>query len=687
MPKKEARSETTLTTVVDFGRDICGDLNSAEQREWLVTNGIGGFASGTVAGVLTRRYHGLLVAALKPPLGRTLLVTKLDEIAEYDGRNYALGANRWAGGAVDPQGYRHIERFRLEGTMPVWTFAIADALLEKRIWMEQGANTTYVRYDLVRGSSPLKLALKALVNYRDYHSTTHAGDWRMEIAPVKSGLQVNAFGGATSFYLLSSAAKAEMAHDWHRNFDLATARYRGLDDREDHLCAGMFHVKQNPGESVTLVFTTDSTADVDGKAALERQRAHESELLRRWSASQAGASEDPVWVRQLALAGDQFIVRRPTDADPDGRSVIAGYHWFGDWDRDTMISLPGLTLSTGRPEIARSVLRTFARYVDRGMLPNRFPDAGEAPEYNTVDATLWYFEAIRQYFAATQDAATLRELFPILDEIVNWHVRGTRYNIKVDPSDGLLYAGEPGVQLTWMDAKVGDWVVTPRIGKPIEVSALWLNALASMSQFARALKEPPQKYESLARKTREGFQRFWNPTAGYCFDVLDAPEGNDASLRPNQIFAVSLPESPLTPDQQRAVVDVCARELLTSHGLRSLAPGDPRFVGRYAGGPRERDAAYHQGTVWGWLLGPFVRAHQRVYRDPRRAAEFLKPMAHHLKVHGLGTASEIFDGGPPFTPRGCIAQAWTVAEILSAWREIENFGHKTRPANATNAPL
>jgi predicted glycogen debranching enzyme len=675
-----------MGAVIDFGRDICGDLNSAEQREWLVTNGIGGFASGTVAGVLTRRYHGLLFAALKPPLGRTLLVTKLDEVAEYDGRNFALGANRWGGGAIDPQGYRHIERFRLVGTTPVWTFAIADALLEKKIWMEQGSNTTYVRYDLVRGSSPLKLALKALVNYRDYHSTTHGGDWRMEITPVESGILVNAFGGATPFYLLSSAAKAEIAHDWYRNFHLAAERYRGIDDRDDHLCAAVFHVELKPGEALTIVLSTEGAADLDGDAALERQRAHGSELLKRWSAPQAGAREDPLWVRQLALAADQFIVLRPTDADPDGRSVIAGYHWFGDWGRDTMISLPGLTLSTGRPEIARSVLRTFARYMDRGMLPNRFPDAGESPEYNTVDATLWYFEAIRQYFAATQDVATLRELFPALVEIMEWHVKGTRYNIKVDPSDGLLFAGEPGVQLTWMDAKVGDWVVTPRIGKPIEMSALWLNALATMSQLARALKQPAEKYESLARRTREGFQRFWNPAAGYCFDVLDAPEGNDALLRPNQIFAVSLSESPLTAYQQRAVVDICARELLTSHGLRSLAPGDSRFIGHYGGGPRERDAAYHQGTVWGWLLGPFVRAHLRVYCDPRRAAEFLEPMAHHLNVHGLGTVSEIFDGDPPFTPRGCIAQAWSVAEILSAWREIGNFSRNARPAKATNAP-
>jgi predicted glycogen debranching enzyme len=335
-----------------------------------------------------------------------------------------------------------------------------------------------------------------------------------------------------------------------------------------------------------------------------------------------------------------------------------------------MIALPGLTLATGRPQVARSILRTFARFVNQGMLPNVFPDAGETPEYNTVDATLWYFEAIRQYYAATRDTELLRELFPVLTEVVDWHLRGTRYNIRVDPTDGLLHAGEPGVQLTWMDAKVGDWVVTPRIGKPVEVNALWLNALISMTQFARALDRPTGAYESMAKRAHTGFQRFWSDAAGYCFDVLDGPDGNDPLLRPNQIFAVSLPESPLTPEQQRAVVDVCAHRLVTSHGLRSLAADQPGYQGHYAGSPRERDGAYHQGTVWGWLLGPFALAHLRVYGDPERAAGFLDPMAHHLRTHGLGSASEIFDGDAPFTPRGCIAQAWTVAELLRAWTAV-----------------
>jgi predicted glycogen debranching enzyme len=673
-------------SVVEFGREICGDLNAAERREWLVTNGIGGYGSGTVAGLLSRQYHGLLCAALKPPLGRTLLASKLEEFAEYDGRSFALCTNRWAGGAVDPEGFRQLERFRLEGTTPVWTFACADGLIEKRVWMEQGANTTYVRYDLIRASGSLKLTLKALVNYRDYHSTTRGGDWRMDITPVERGMRVTAYGGATPFYLLSDSATAEPAHDWYRDFELTIAQYRGLDDRDDHLRAGTFRATLGAGDSVTIVISTESAPDLSGSSALERQRSHERTLLDGWrTACGRLAAQAPPWIEQYVLAADQFVVRRPTEGEAERRSIIAGYHWFGDWGRDTMISLPGLTLSTGRPEIARSILRTFARYVNRGMLPNRFPDAGEAPEYNTVDATLWYFEAIRRYFATTQDMATLRELFPVLAEIVDWHVRGTRYNIKVDSADGLLYAGEPGVQLTWMDAKVGDWVVTPRIGKPVEVNALWFNALRAMSEFARALKQSATPYDLLAAQACAGFQRFWNPASGHCYDVLDGPDGNDPAPRPNQIFAVSLPESALTLDQQRAVVDVCARHLLTSHGLRSLAPGDPHYTGHYGGGPRERDAAYHQGTVWGWLLGPFVRAHLRVYGDAARALEFLEPMAHHLKAHGLGTASEIFDGDAPFTPRGCIAQAWSVAEILSAWWDASTFSAQTRSRKATNA--
>jgi predicted glycogen debranching enzyme len=668
-------AEPGLTTAtrkakVEFGREICGSLENAEQREWLVTNGIGGYASGTVSGNLTRRYHGLLVGALNPPVGRTQLVAKLDETASNDGAEYALATNRWASGAIEPKGYLNIESFHLEDTIPVWRFALADALLEKRIWMRQGENTTYVQYLLLRASGPLRLAVKALVNYRDFHASTHAGDWRMQVESVEQGIKITAFDGATPFYLLSGDAQFEPKHEWYRDCFMPMEKYRGLDDHEDHLLAAIATVELVPGQSVTLVLTTNSQTELDGTRSLAERVEYERSLCSKWQGSDAqAASSAPSWIRQLVLAADQFIVKRSLQGEPDGRSIIAGYHWFGDWGRDTMIALPGLTLTTDRSEIARRILFAFARYVDGGMLPNNFPDAGGQPEYNTVDAALWYFEALRQYFTATKDAEAISELYPALTQIINAHIKGTRFHIHVDDADGLLYAGEDGVQLTWMDAKVGDWVVTPRIGKPVEVNALWYNALKTMASLAPIAGKSAEPFQKMAEKVKETFAKFWNSAANCCYDVIEDPHiGNDASLRPNQIFAVSLPESPLSPDQQKAVVDVCARRLVTSHGLRSLAQGEPGYQGHYGGGPRERDGAYHQGTVWGWLMGPFVLAHLRVHQDRKAALSFLEPLGKQITSHGLGTLSEIFDGEAPFTPRGCVAQAWTVGEVLRAWR-------------------
>jgi predicted glycogen debranching enzyme len=659
----------TAPSVVDLGREIAGDLDAAERREWLVTNGIGGFASGTVAGSLTRRYHGLLVAALAPPLGRTVLVSKLEETGTYDGATVELATNRWAGGAIAPHGYRTIERFRLDGTTPLWTHAIADALLEKRVWMEQGANSTYVQYRVVRAHGPVRLRLAALVDYRDDHGLTRSGSWQMDVRRVERGLRVLAFTGATPLFLLSSRASAEPAHTWYHRFALPRERERGLESEDDHLHAGTFHVELEPGESVTLVLTTDAGASLDGDRAWQRRQAHEAMLIGRWSETR-GAPEAPAWIRQLVLAADQFVVARPLLDDPDGMTVIAGYHWLGDWGRDTMIALPGLTLSTGRPEIAARILRTFARLVDRGMLPNRFPDHGEAPEYNTVDATLWYVHAVREYLEATDDEGLVKELWPALESIVGWHRQGTRYGIGEDAADGLLRSGEPGVQLTWMDAKVGDWVVTPRTGKAVEVNALWYNALAAMAGFAARLGRDGSPWRALADRVAAGFERFWSPALGYCLDVVDGPDGDDTTLRPNQIFAVSLPDSPLSRTRQQLVVNACARHLLTSSGLRSLGPGHRDYRGRYGGSPVERDGAYHQGPAWGWLLGPFALAHARAWGDAITARSFLEPLAHHLADDGLGSIAEIFEGDPPHAPRGCIAQAWSVAETLRAWHAL-----------------
>jgi predicted glycogen debranching enzyme len=663
----------------DFGREVCGYLPAAERREWLVTNGIGGFAMGTIAGLLTRRYHGLLVAALKPPLGRTLLLAKLDETATYDGRSYPLFTNRWIDGVEEPDGYRYLERFHLEDTTPVWTYAFGDGLLEKRLWMEPGANTTYVQYRLVRASAgPVALSISAMANYRDYHTTTIAGDCPMEVAAVPGGVRIAAHRASAPYFILSDGAEATAQHEWYEDYFLAIEEYRGQNDVvDDHLHAGLFNALLQPGEYVTIVATTEVKADLDGNTAYARRQAYEKALLRP-ATTLAKAGAEAAAVRQLLLAADQFIVRRGTVADPDGRTVIAGYPWFSDWGRDTMISLPGLTLATGRPDVAARILRTFARFVDQGMLPNRFPDEGETPQYNTADATLWYFEAIRAYHAATGDDGLLQDLWPVLVDIIEWHRHGTRYQIRQDPVDGLIYAGETGVQLTWMDAKVDDWVVTPRTGKPVEINALWYNALRIMAHFARHLGPMAPgggNYDDLADVTERGFQRFWRLPDGPCYDVLDGPDGPDPSLRPNQLLAVALPHTPLTAVQQKAVVDICARHLLTSHGLRTLSPDEPGYLGHYRGNQKQRDAAYHQGTAWSWLMGPFAAAHWRVYGDAELARCYLRPLLGQLAGHGIGSISEIFDGDAPFTPRGCPAQAWGVAELLRLWYFFPNLGN------------
>jgi predicted glycogen debranching enzyme len=494
----------------------------------------------------------------------------------------------------------------------------------------------------------------------------------MSVTAIAGGFRVDAFEGAPPLFMLAPGAAATPAHTWYENFELARERERGLDDREDHLHAGTFAARLDPGRPLTLVMSMDPSAATDGDAALERRRRHDTSLVATARAARPGADPEPAWVEQLTLASDQFVVARPRADAPGGMTIIAGYPWFGDWGRDTMIALPGLTLTTGRPDIATRILRTFAAFVDRGMLPNRFPERGEAPEYNTVDATLWYFEAIRACHAATRDDGLLEDLVPVLERIVEAHVRGTRYGIGVDPADGLLHAGEAGVQLTWMDAKVGDWVVTPRTGKPIEINALWYNALRTMAAFARRLGRSPEPWAGMAARVAGSFGRFWHDGRSDCYDVVDGPDGDDASLRPNQVFAVSLPFTPLTPERQRGVVDACARHLLTSHGLRSLAPGDPRYRSSYGGDRRTRDSAYHQGTVWGWLLGPFALAHFRVYGDRDVARSFLEPMAHHVAAYGVGSVAEVFDGDAPFRPGGCIAQAWSVGEILRAWHLLRS---------------
>jgi predicted glycogen debranching enzyme len=649
--------------MIHFGREITGVFDLAARREWLVTNGLGGWASGTVSGANTRRYHGLFVPALNPPLGRTVLVSQLNEHVTTGNQAFPLSSNEYGSGTIGPHGYRHIESFRLDGLIPTWTFAVDDALLEKRVWMLHGHDTTLVTYTLRRAAHPIVLDVLAMVTHRDAHVETRGGGWQPNVSPIPNGAQIQA--GEVEFRLLANRGDFTPLRDWHWDIKHRVETERGLPDREDQFAAGIFTAELAPGETFALVATLDPNPSLDWEAALAAERARAAGLV-----AQAGMQSEPEWIQQLVLAADQFVVKRGA-----GQTVIAGYHWFGDWGRDTMIALPGLTLATRRYDVAADILRTFARFVSEGMLPNRFPDEGEQPEYNTVDATLWYFHALDRYVEASGDDDLARELSPMLEDIVGWHMRGTRYRICMDEVDGLIYAGEPGVQLTWMDAKVRDWVVTPRIGKPVEINALWINALRVMETLCRRLNLAAQHpYAELAARATASFGKFWYAEGGYLYDLIEGPEGRDAALRPNQLFAISLPHAPLAAQEHalriRSIVDACAAHLLTSYGLRSLSPGHPAYVGEYMGERIQRDAAYHQGTVWGWLVGPFVDAHLRAYGDPEAARSFLAPFEHHLSDFGLGSIAEIFEGDAPFRPCGCIAQAWSVAEVLRAWRVV-----------------
>ena len=648
--------------MICFDRNACGDLERAKQLEWLETNGLGGFASSTIVGLNTRRYHGLLTAATKPPVGRFVLLSKLEETLLIDGRHYDLSANQYSG-TVYPQGHRFLKEFRLD-PFPTFVYSVEGIEIEKRVFMVHGENTLVVEYE-VRGTE-CTLELRPLIAFRDYHSLTHRNDSLDRSVRKEPGIaSVAPYSGLPTLYFGHDAATLEDTGDWYYNFEYPTEQERGLDAHEDLFSPFVLRYKLQAGAIASVVASTQARVAADS-SVLKLQ-----EIQRRKQVCQQAPSADP-FIRQLTAAADQFIVRRVIDQSRELNSVIAGYHWFADWGRDTMIALPGLTLATGRPEIAKNILEAFAASADQGMLPNRFPDAGETPEYNTVDATLWLFEAVRAYLQYTGDFDFVREqLYPKLKEIVDWHLRGTRYGIHMD-ADWLLACGEPGVQLTWMDAKIGDWVVTPRTGKPVEIQALWYNALRILADLAHECGDsgPDLFLRELAEQTRQSFvSKFWNGQRGCLFDVINYEEP-DAAIRPNQIFSVSLHHRMLPADKEKRVVEVVEQELLTPLGLRSLSPRDPDYRAHYEGGVRERDSAYHQGTVWPWLMGPFISAyvkvHERSEAAKAQAASWLRPFEEHLMAARLGQISEIADAEPPHTPHGCIAQAWSVAELLRA---------------------
>jgi predicted glycogen debranching enzyme len=648
--------------MICFDHESCRNLDSALQKEWLETNGLGGFASSTIAGLNTRRYHGLLTAAVNPPVGRMALLSKLEETVVIAGNRYDLSANQYPG-AIHPQGHQYLKQFRLD-PFPVFTYEVEGIEIEKSVFMIHGENSTVIQYELRGEATDCVLEVRPLIAFRDYHSTMHengALNPRVEVEPNLATLRP--YDGVPTLHLAHNAAELDLNGWWYRNFEYQVERERGLDFREDLFspCALKFDLGHR-GRAAIIA----STEQRDVNRVFDYRQ---DEINRRQAALTVYPDADEL-IRTLVAAADQYIVARG-----DRKTVIAGYHWFGDWGRDTMIALPGLTLVTGRDDAAKSVLLAFAQFVDRGMLPNRFPDAGEEPEYNTVDATLWYFEALRALLQYAGDYEFIQsELYPVLTEIIDWHERGTRYGIRVD-EDGLLHSGEPGVQLTWMDARVDGREVTPRTGKAVEIQALWYNALCVMEHLAHEFGdgEGEKRYSRMAARARHSFNElFWNEDAGCLFDVVDG-EARDGSIRPNQIFAVSLTHTMLSREKSIQVVAVVERDLLTPYGLRSLSPNDPQYRGRYEGGPSERDGVYHQGTVWAWLMGPFITAYLKVNGNTRknrmRAAQWLEAFHQHFREAGLGQVSEIFDGDAPHTARGCVAQAWSVAELLRAAAE------------------
>ncbi|HSO82403.1 amylo-alpha-1,6-glucosidase [Thiocapsa sp.] len=659
------------------------DLNRAERREWWIANGRGGYAAGTVAGSLTRGYHGLLIATIDPPLGRRLQVAKLDATLIDGKQHWPLFTNRWADGCVEPAGHGVIDSFRLDGRMPVWNWACGDLSVEQRIWMPPGEDSVWSVYRLLRGrpGAVPRVRIALLLADRDHHHIGRKGDFDPILALDGDARLTARCADGHDIALTAVGGSMRIDRAWIERFALPIERERGLPDQQDLLRVGFAELSLGTTAWCGLLATVvpDAETAPDPEQALERFRQNDRALVRTARTHHTQIPDLPAWIEQLILAADSFLIERPIGTLPalqpqsKGASVIAGYPWFGDWGRDTMIALPGLTLATGRPEIAKRILETFAGFVDGGMLPNRFPGAGETPVYNTVDAALWYVDAWRAYIEASEDLDALAQVFPILESIVTHYRDGTRYGIGMDPADGLIRAGEPGVQLTWMDAKVGDWVVTPRIGKPVEINALWYHGLRVMADFAGRLGRDPQRYRSAADRTRAGFARFVRPDGAGLYDVVDGPDGDDARIRPNQIFAVSLTHSPLDAPARASVVEACAHHLLCPFGLRSLAQEDPAYRERYEGDVWSRDAAYHQGTVWAWLLGHYALAEYRVTGDAAAAQTRLAPIADHLRDAGLGSVSETFDGEPPHRPRGCPAQAWSVACILDAWMRLERI--------------
>ena len=653
------------------------DPGAVVDREWLVTNGLGGYASASIAGLSTRKYHGLLVAALPNPLGRTVMLNHVAEALLLPGGQHVVLTGEEHVGRDDIPGVAHLRAFRLEGGLPVWEYAVGGIVLEKRIVMPHRQNTTYLLYRLLEGDARVQLELRPAVHFRHYeHDVTRAGPTNYRIT-VSETYEIACDDGPAVLRLGVHGVEHAFTQDPRV---LAEVSYRVEKARgyaaEGRLWSpGAFSATLTRHEGAALVVSTEPLATMTALTPEEALAAEQERRRRLLRLAPEVARERAA--AELVLAADQFVITpagrhrdavRATAEGDEIRSVIAGYHWFTDWGRDTMISLEGLTLATGRVREARSILHTFAQYVRDGLIPNMFPDGSNEGLYHTADATLWFFHALDRYLAVTGDEAVVQRLLPILTDIAEQHLAGTRFGIRVDPGDGLLHEGAEGYQLTWMDAKCDGWVVTPRRGKPVEINALWYNAQNVLARLTERLHgaAAAARWDEHAARTRAGFNaRFWYADGGYLYDVVDGPQGDSTECRPNQVFAISLPHAVLDQDRWARVLRVVEERLVTPVGLRSLAPGSEHYAPRYFGALRERDAAYHQGTVWGWLIGPWVEAWRKVHpNDPAGAARWLDGLLAQLGEFGVGSVGEIFDAEPPYTPRGCIAQAWSVAELL-----------------------
>lgn len=657
-------------------KEILQNWDQCSRREWLVTNGIGGYASSSIAGANTRRYHGLLVAACNPPLGRTVLLSKLEEDIRIEDQLYFLSSNKYPS-VIYPQGYQHLIDFSLD-PVPTFTYQLHErsVLLQKRIWMPHGKNTVYVRYSLLNAPEPIRFGVQPFMAYKDYHTEQHWWDGFTGKTDSRAGCNVTfqAYDNALPVRMVVNPCQPfafEPHGGWFFNYEHEREEERGLDNLEDLFSPGKFAGLLAPGKSVTFTATIETEAPADPEEALRDESARQDKLL-----TEALVGEKaPMALRRLVVAADQFLI----DKSPKvaRATVIAGYPWFSDWGRDTMIALPGLCLATGRHDTARQILKSFAGAVKDGLVPNRFNDNGEGAEFNTVDATLWFFETAHRYGVASGDwPFLLDDLLPVFESTLAAHVRGTLYNIHVDSSDGLLYAGETGVQLTWMDAKVGSWVVTPRTGKPVEIQALWYNALKVTADLCRRAGKDGSQYEKRAEQAQKSFlAKFTGTDANALYDVVDCPGTSpDTSVRPNQILALTLsfPIVDSGSELARRIVDTVAGQLYTPYGLRTLAPGSPSYHPHYGPGDQAaRDAAYHQGTAWPWLLGPFIDAHRTIHKDDGKSRELLTLLLESLWDYGVGSIAEIFDADFPHAPNGCIAQAWSVAEVLRVLVELE----------------